>query len=98
MTINVYDKGDLVRLPANFKNAVGADTDPTGVTFAFTTPAGVITTYVYLTDAQLVKDSVGNYHVDLTVNEAGMYYYRWAGTGAVQAVEVGQFSVKPGGF
>lgn len=98
MTISVYQKGDLARITGNFKNAAGADADPTTVTFKYTNPAGTITTLIYLTDAALVKDSTGNYHVDVSINAAGMWYYRWQGTGAVETAQEGEFCVEPSGM
>ncbi len=59
------------------------------------TPAGVTTTYVYLTDNELVKDSTGKYHVDINANAAGTWYYRFFSTGTGQAAEERQFEVRP---
>lgn len=98
MTIKVYQKGDLVRCSGNFKNSAGSDIDPTTVSFKFTTPGGVATTYLYGTDAQVVKDSVGNYHVDLSVNQRGDWHYRWESTGTGQAAEDHQFTVAPSAY
>lgn len=95
MTISVFSKGDLKRFSATFKNLAGTATDPTTVKFKYTKPSGTTTTLVYLTDAALVKDSTGNYHVDLDLTEAGMWFYRWEGTGAVQETEDGEFTVSP---
>ncbi|HJT63078.1 MAG TPA: hypothetical protein VJ797_15520 [Burkholderiales bacterium] len=95
MTIGVCQVGDLRRVTAVFKNDAGTATDPTAVSFKYTKPSGTTTTLVYLTDAALVKDSTGNYHVDLSVTEAGWWHYRFIGTGAVQAVEDGEFMVSP---
>lgn len=95
MTINVYQKGDLARCSAAFRNDAGALIDPTAVTFVFTTPAGVTTTYTYGVDSQLVKDSTGNYHVDLSASARGLWLYRWVSTGTGQAAENGQFVVEP---
>lgn len=95
MAINVVQKGDLQRVSAVFKNAAGTATDPTAVNFKYTKPAGTTVTLVYLTDAALVKDSTGNYHVDLDVTDAGWWHYRFIGTGAVQAVDDGEFMVAP---
>lgn len=95
MTINVYQKGDLARVTALFKNAAGTATDPTAVSFKYTKPSGTTVTLVYLTDAGLVKDSTGNYHVDIDITEAGWWHNSFIGTGAVQAVEHAEFNVMP---
>jgi hypothetical protein len=91
--MNTYDIGDLARISGQFKDIAGTLIDPTTVRFKFTTPAGVVTTYIFGTDGQLVKDSVGNYHVDLSATEAGVWFYRWESGGTGQAAEEGQFSV-----
>lgn len=98
MTINTYQKGDLPRLTALFKNSAGTATDPTTVRFKYTTPAGATTTLVYGVDGALVKDSTGNYHVDLSLTAAGMWFYRWEGEGTVQSVQEGELTVEPSGF
>lgn len=97
MTISVYDKGDVARVSGAFAVS-GAATDPTAVSLKFTKPSGDQTTYVYGTDAQLLKDSTGNYHADLTLDEVGDWHYQWVGTGAVATVERGQFVVQPTHF
>lgn len=97
MTISVLQKGDLRRISASFKDLAGAAVDPTTVTFKFTKPSGVTTSYVYPA-AQVVKDSVGNYHVDLSVDASGLWLYRWESTGTGQAAENGEFMVEPSAF
>lgn len=52
-----------------FKNANEVVTDPTVVTFKQRTPSGVETTYVYGTDAEVVRYSAGNFHVDVLLTE-----------------------------
>jgi uncharacterized protein YfaS (alpha-2-macroglobulin family) len=94
-TIRVYQEGDLVRATGVFKNAADVAIDPTTVRFKFTKPNGVQTTYLYLTDVQLVRDSTGNYHVDISADLPGEWYYRWESTGNGQAAEDHQFTVAP---
>lgn len=98
MSIDVYDIGDLVRVSGAFTNAAGTATDPTAVSLKVIAPDGTQTTYVYGTDAEVVKDSTGNYHADLSVSAAGDWHYQWIGTGAVQAAQGGQFVVQPTAF
>ena len=93
-----YDKGDLVRCSASFTDSDGTALDPTTVTGKYKTPAGVTTTYVYDTDAELVKDSTGNYHFDVNANAAGQWFYRFESTGTGQAAEEAAFTVEAGDF
>lgn len=92
---SVYDIGDLVRVSGAFTDVNDADIDPTTVTFKFTDPSGNTTSYTYVTDAEVVKDSTGHYHVDVSVDEAGTWYYRWESGGSGQAAEEGSFVVRP---
>lgn len=92
--MTTYDKGDLVRVSAAFATSAGVATDPTTVKFSFTDPAGTTTTYTYSTDVQLVKDSTGNYHVDIDASSTGNWLYRFFSTGTGQAAAEGEFFVK----
>jgi hypothetical protein len=88
-----YDLGDVVRLTGTFTNSAGAAADPTTVTFSYTDPNGTTTTLVYLTDAALVKDSTGVYHVDIAASIEGIWRWRWLSTGTGAASTEGQFAV-----
>lgn len=99
MTVyNYYDVGDLVHITADFTNQAGSPTDPTAVICKIKTPGGTVTTYTYGTDPEIVKDSVGSYHLDHIATQEGTYKYRWEGTGAVQAAEDGRFYVDDSDF
>jgi len=98
MTIQVYQKGDPVTLSEAFRDGAGELVDPDTVKFLYTPPSGVTVELVYGTDAEVVKDSTGNYHVDLTPDEAGQWVYRWESTGSGQAAENGEFMVEPSAF
>lgn len=84
---NVYDVGDLVRISAVFTNKDDEPTNPTVTTFKITDPLGNTTTYVYGVGADIVRDSTGHFHVDISVDQVKTWYYRWEGTGALQAAE-----------
>ena len=92
-TRNAYDIGDLVRCTGTFASS-GTNVNPDAIMFKVKTPAGVVTTLTYGTDAALVRDSTGVYHVDVSVAEAGEYVYRFWSTGTGQAASEGQFVVK----
>lgn len=80
---NTYDVGDLIRCSGAFTDASSVAVDPTVITFKFKNPSETITTYVFGVNAELVKDSVGNYHADVDVNDRGAWLYRFEGSGAV---------------
>src|SRR5690606_6658159 len=62
MSVQAYDKGDRVQFTAAFTNLAGAAADPTTVRFKVKRPDLTETTWVYGTDAQVVRDGVGAYH------------------------------------
>ncbi|MCI0420075.1 MAG: hypothetical protein L0312_12765 [Acidobacteria bacterium] len=94
----LYDKGDIVRVSGAFTNDAGVAQDPTTVIFRFVNPAGTSTTYTFGVDGALVKDSIGNYHVDIDANAEGDWHYRWESTGTGQAADEGQFRVDDSRF
>lgn len=85
-----YAAGQLVRLSVSFTVA-GVATDPTTVACKVKTPDGLETSYT-LAGGQVVKDSVGAYHFDFAVAQAGWHYYGFTGTGTVQAASEGTFA------
>jgi len=89
-TTPAYDIGDLRRLTAAF-TVNAAPTDPTVTTFAMLEPDGVKTTYVHGQNAQLVRDSAGNFHVDWTLAKPGRHLYHWSGAGTATEAEAGEF-------
>jgi hypothetical protein len=93
-----YHVGDLVRISAAFTNAAGTAVDPTAVFAKYKDPSGNTTTLEYLVDAALVKDSTGNYHVDIDVDEVSRWRYRFYSTGTGQAANEGSFDVKESEF
>jgi hypothetical protein len=86
-----YDIGDQVRVTGTF-TVSGVATDPTAVTLVVNA-AGTSTTYTYGVGQTIVKDGVGVYHADLAINTAGVWAFRWAGTGAATAAEEDKFVV-----
>src|SRR5690554_6130718 len=52
------------------------------------------TVLTYGEDIELVRDSVGKYHVDLPLDTKGKWKWRWESTGTVESAEQGTFRVK----
>lgn len=91
-----YDKGDLVTITAEFKDAAGVLVDPTTVTFKWRVgSSGTARTYTYGTDEQLERSGEGKYSVDLSLDTPGTWHYRWASTGTGQAATENVFQVRP---
>ena len=97
MSLGTFDLGDSVRVSGEFR-ASNVLVDPTVVNFKFTNPAGTTTTYVYLTDAQLVKDAAGQYHVDINANARGRWAVRYYSTGTYQGADEQYFDIEQGTF
>ena len=94
-----FDLGTLVRTTCTFTDATGGVQDPTAVLFSFKTPgATTVTTYTYLVDVALVRDSTGVYHVDINGSTAGIYHVRFYSTGVGQAAEEDYFVILPSEF
>lgn len=94
-----YHVGQEVRLDATFDDLAGSPFDPDGVTFTIRPPEGASdgtddTTYVYGTHDELVKDSVGRYHVEFTPDTAGRWSYWWTSTGDDPDAEPGSILVE----
>ena len=90
--MNVYAKDSLVRVSSEF-TVSGTDTDPTVVKAMYKDPNNLVTTLTYGTDAALVKDATGKYHVDIAATIAGNWWYRFESTGAVVAANESEFVV-----
>ncbi len=93
-----YDIGDLVRCSGAFTNTLNVPIDPTVVICKIKPPSGVVVIYTYGIDAALVKDSVGNYHLDVNANAPGVWRYRFYSTGIGQAAQEESFEVRPSYF
>lgn len=91
--MDTYDLGKVVRSAVAFTNVAGTAVDPGGVTFKVKSPLGVITTYVYLTDVEVVKDATGSYHIDLEPDSQGVWVVRWIGTGSNKTASEGSFQM-----
>lgn len=71
------------------------DIDPTTITFRLCSPTGVTSSYVFNTDEELFKDSVGDYSITITPNRSGRWHYRWEATGTNRTVaQEGSFIVQ----
>lgn len=96
-----YANGSLVRLSAVFENALGSVMDPDAVRVETISPENVggrppgrLTSYTYGVDAALMKDSVGRYHIDVSVAFNGIWRWRWYSSGTGQAADEGTFLVE----
>jgi hypothetical protein len=98
MRILEYELGDLVRCSGAFTNAAGTAIDPASVLFSYRRGTGTVTILTYGVDVALVKDSTGNYHVDIDANAVGLWHYRFHSTGSGQAADEHTFKVRSSNF
>lgn len=95
---STYDIGDVVRCVSVFRNIAGTAVDPSTVKAWVQSPVGVETLYTYGTDAGLVKDSTGNYHLDIEPSIPGVWVYRFEGTGSNKGADETTFIVRKSAF
>lgn len=88
------DVGDLVRLSAAFTDSAGVAADPTAVTLRLIDPTGVEVDPA----PTPTHDGTGAYHYDLAIDAAGIWVYRYAGTGAVVAAEEAKVFARSSAF
>ena len=74
MADELYEYGSSPTITATIKNAAGTLVDPATLTFKFKQETGATTTYVYGTDAELVKSVTGVYYVELLCDGGGYWY------------------------
>ena len=90
-----YDIKDAVELVGTFRNTSNALTDPTTVTVFIQKPDG---TRISETTPTVTHVSPGVYSYILTVDQAGIWRWRFEGTGTVQAADERTFEVKESVF
>lgn len=88
-----YKQGQLVRVTGVFETSAGVATDPTTVKVTVVRPDGQRQTYTYVTDAQVIKASTGNYYIDLTASVPGTWVYWWHSEGTGVAADEKTFVV-----
>lgn len=87
-----YILGQRLRFPLEFKVA-GVLTDPTAIRFEHRAPSDTVTTtWTYPSGSEIVRDSVGKFHVDLDLDEAGRWKWRVESDG-VETADQGSFRV-----
>ncbi len=90
-----WDIGDQRRSIGAFTSAPNVPADPSAVSYFVKRPGGAVTEFAYGTDEEVVKDSTGVYHVDVTIDVAGGWSERWEGAGgAATAAGETRFQVR----
>lgn len=69
-------------------------TDPTAVKFIYKRPSDDDpTVLVYGADVDLIRESTGKYYVDLLLDDAGLWKWRFESSGVVDNADQGEFEV-----
>lgn len=92
--MNTYKVGNVVRLKGVWTdpNAADAPIDPAVVIIKYTDPLGATTSVTY--PSTIIKESVGIYHLDVSINVAGLWWYDTISTGVGAARAENSFLVE----
>jgi uncharacterized protein YfaS (alpha-2-macroglobulin family) len=93
----VYTKGAVVRLSAMFKQN-NTPLDPSIVRVRIKDPNGKVTQYVYGNTSDVIRESIGLYHYDLSLPQSGRWFYKFESSGNGQAAAEGSVEVTPSDF
>jgi len=93
--MTTFTQGKLIRITVSFTDQEsGAQVDPDPLSFLFSL-GGTTTTYDYGIDAELVRDSEGIYHVDISTSpDSGALYWRFEGGPVNQDAIQGNFIIQ----
>jgi hypothetical protein len=86
-----HDLNDSIRPTVTF-TVSDAVTDPTTVTLTVIPPDKEVETYTYAA-SQITKSSTGVYYRDITLDQPGVWYFRFVGTGTCVAATEGTVTV-----
>lgn len=92
--MQVYDIGDRRKLSCEIRDEDGSLVDPTALTFTMREPDGTVTHYVRGTDAELVRDSLGIFHVHWDCELAGFHTWRFEADGVIAVAAEAIFNVR----
>lgn len=73
--------GTPFRVTVTFQDESGTGIDPDTVVLKTMSPCGTETTYTYGTDAEVQRETTGQYLGDITPDRAGRWRFRWESTG-----------------
>ena len=80
--MDVFNLGQRIRILASITDSGGDPADPSGdITVTIKAPRTAPVSYVYDTEPEVVRDSEGEYHMDLTLSAPGVWVARWVTAG-----------------
>ena len=95
-----YDRGDI---PTRTFAATVASvaTDPTNLTLYVTTPAGVTTTYTWVSGGganTITRTGAGAFEKDIAATQSGTWRLKWVATGTAAGAALDEFFVRSDDF
>jgi len=96
-TTGIYCRGTSVELWGEFRDHNNQLVDPTTVRIKIKTPVGVETTYINGVDPEVENPRLGEYSIEIVLNEVGVWHYRFEGEEKFIAAE-GTFKVPQSHF
>ncbi len=94
---NTYDKGDKVKIKGTFSDADGNLLDPTEVFVRYCIGVeGTAVTKQYVTDPEVVRESLGVFYMLVDADTTGDWYYAVYSTGTGKASDETFFRVIAG--
>lgn len=95
----LYDVGDTARCTAKVKDQAGTMRDPATLSFELTQPSGVVVTYAWPANPEVVRVTTGDFYIDVPIQEQNgePYKYKWTSAGGAQpvpAVKRGELPVR----
>jgi hypothetical protein len=86
MPKDVFNTGEIVRARVTYRDPdTSALLDPGTVSVAVRSPDATIASYVYGTDPEVTRVSLGVYQVSVSLAQTGTYKWKWTGTGTEKA-------------
>jgi hypothetical protein len=96
---NTYKSGTSVKVSAIFQDVDALAFDPDVVLCSVMSPDGAETVHTYLSDASLVRDSEGHFHLWIvSPDQEGTWTYGFKGDGDVAVTNCGEFEIEACGL
>lgn len=89
---------ETAHLSVAVADAAAEPTDPAELRLMLLPPGGIVQTYDYGADVEIVRDGVGAFHADVTLDTAGAWYWRWETSLPHVGADEGALRVRRGRF
>lgn len=86
--------GEVAKISVTIVGADALAADPSALRLKVKSPTGTLTAYVFGVATELVKDSVGKFHANILMSEAGVWAYRWEADAPNAGANEGRITVK----